>query len=251
MQRTATFKAERWRREGLDRKVLIFGVSRTVPANERPELQRCIANKFSVADENVSPLSADTASAVGSILARDVSQFSEMVVDSRGRVSLLAGTSTDGNSFSEFHFGAGESSIIRMIASIEAASDNSLVLIEEIENGLHPVATRRMVEYLISAAERKKIQVIFTTHSEDALRSLPDDAVWAALDGRVQQGKLDIEALRAITGNVDSRLVVFVEDEFAKDWIETCLRYLGDVAMDAIEVHPLRDGFRMSSACLL
>ena len=239
VQRTASFKAERWRREGLDRDVLIFGVSRTVPANERPELQRCAANKFVVADENVSPLSDDTATAVGKILGRDVTQFSEMLVDSRGRVSLLAGTSADGNSFSEFHFGAGESSIIRMIASIESAPDSTLILIEEIENGLHPVATQRMVEYLLDVAGRKKIQAIFTTHSEDALRSLPDDAVWAALDGHVQQGKLNIEALRAITGNVDARLVIFVEDDFAKDWIETCLRYLGNVALDAIEVHPL------------
>ncbi|HEX6993510.1 MAG TPA: AAA family ATPase [Gammaproteobacteria bacterium] len=51
-----------------------------------------------------------------------------------------------------------------MVLKLEAASDNALVTIEEIENGLHPVATIRMVEYLIELAERKKIQAIFTTH---------------------------------------------------------------------------------------
>jgi ABC-type multidrug transport system ATPase subunit len=239
LQRTATFKAERWRRDGLDRDVLIFGVARTVPANERPELQRCVTNSFSVDEENVTVLTSSTADAVRKILGKDVSQFSEMMIDTRGRVSLLAGASPGGDSFSEFHFGAGESSIIRMISAIESAPDNALILIEEIENGLHPVATQRMVEYLVDAAERKRIQAIFTTHSEDALKSLPDDAVWAALDGRVQQGKLNIEALRAITGNVDARLVIFVEDEFAKDWLEMCLRYFGNVALDAIEVHIL------------
>ena len=52
-----------------------------------------------------------------------------------------------------------------MVAEIEASPDSSLILIEEIENGLHPVATRRMVEYLIDVAERKKAQAIFTTTS--------------------------------------------------------------------------------------
>jgi predicted ATPase len=62
-----------------------------------------------------------------------------------------------GEGYSEFHFGAGESSVIRMVSQIELAEDQALILIEKIENGLHPVATVRMVEYLIEAAERKRI----------------------------------------------------------------------------------------------
>ncbi|SDZ24399.1 AAA domain-containing protein [Amycolatopsis xylanica] len=239
IQRTASFKSVRWRRDAPDRVVLVFGVSRTVPANERPELQRCASPSFSVPEINIKNLSVDTVHAVGKILGKDISSFSQMSIDEQGRVSLLAGVNGVGESYSEFHFGAGESSVIRMIAEIEQAPDYSMALIEEIENGLHPVATRKMVDYLIDVASRKKIQVIFTTHSEGALEALPDYAVWAALDGRVQQGKLDIEALRSITGNVDSRLVLYVEDDFARDWVETCLRYYGNVALDAIQVHKM------------
>lgn len=47
-----------------------------------------------------------------------------------------------------------------MVTIIEAAPPNSLILIEEIENGLHPIATQRMVEYLIEVAERKSVQAI-------------------------------------------------------------------------------------------
>jgi hypothetical protein len=43
--------------------------------------------------------------------------------------------------YSEFHFGAGESSVIRMVSEMETAEENALVLIEEIENGLHPEST--------------------------------------------------------------------------------------------------------------
>ena len=142
-------------------------------------------------------------------------------------------------SYSEFHFGAGESSVIRMVAEIELASDYALVLIEEIENGLHPVATIRMVEYLIEAANRKKIQAIFTTHSNDALKPLPAKAIWVAIRDKIFQGKLDVGLLRAITGQVERQLVIFVEDQFAKTWLEAMLRQVSDKVLDQIEVHAL------------
>src|ERR1035438_3177011 len=74
-----------------------------------------------------------------------------------------------------FTLGLVKSSVIRMVMKIESLSDNSLILVEEIENGLHPVATARMVEYLIDVAQRKSAQAMFTTHSNDALAPLPPD----------------------------------------------------------------------------
>jgi hypothetical protein len=126
-----------------------------------------------------------------------------------------------------------------MVMQIEAMPENGLILIEEIENGLHPVATVRMVEYLMDVARRKKAQAIFTTHSNEALVPLPSQAIWAAVGGDVFQGKLDIRALRAISGQIDAALVIFVEDDFVKDWIEVALRYYPGVALDAIEVHAM------------
>ena len=126
-----------------------------------------------------------------------------------------------------------------MVSQIETADDNSLILIEEIENGLHPLASIRMVEYLIDAASRKKIQAIFTTHSNDALLPLPSKAVWVATQDRIFQGKLDIHSLRVITGQINALLAVFVEDGFAKTWTEAILRHAGGYAIDHIQVHPM------------
>ena len=142
-----------------------------------------------------------------------------------------------GNQFSEFHFGAGESSVIRMIMKIEQAPQNSIILIEEIENGLHPVATRRMVEYLVDVASRKSIQTIFTTHSDYALAPLPSEAIWASISGKLRQGKLSVEALRAVSGRVDKKLAIFTEDEFAKTWADTILREKLGPDYDQVEVH--------------
>ena len=242
IRRTAKFTRSKWSREWsgeLDREVAVFGISRTVPANERPELRHCASNAFDVDPIAIEVISSEVAQAVASILDKDISAFSFLRVDNRGRVTLLAGQTSAGDSYSEFHFGAGESSVIRMAIKLETIPENSLILIEEIENGLHPVATVRMVEYLIDLALRRKIQVIFTTHSNDALKPLPDKAIWAAANGHLYQGKLDIGSLRAISGQIDSQLVVFVEDSFARTWVEEILRSLCGVAMDAISVHAM------------
>src|SRR6185437_6444595 len=138
---------------------------------------------------------------------------------------------------------------IRMVSLTELAPSESLILIEEIENGLHPVATVRMTEYLVEAAERKKIQVIFTTHSDDALKVLPPQAIWVATNDRLYQGKLGITSLRAITGEVDpkSKVVIFVEDDFAKAWTEAILRQADVFPLDLIEIHAMKgDGIAVS-----
>lgn len=239
IRRTASFRNLRWNRDPLDRNVLLFGVSRTVPANERTELLRCASSTFAVPEDHVEELPSEVCARISRILGKDVAGFKRLRIDAGGRVVLLTGKTKSGAGYSEFHFGAGESSIIRMVSQIELASEQTLVLIEEIENGLHPVATVRMVEYLIEAADRKKVQAIFTTHSNDALKPLPTKAIWVATQDRIFQGKLDILSLRAITGQIDARLVIFVEDAFGKAWMEAILRQVGGLALDGIQVHAM------------
>lgn len=175
--------------------------------------------------------------------------------------------SSDGiNTYSEFNFGSGETSIIRMVAEMESLPDGALVLIEEIENGLHPIAVRRVVEYFIDLANRKKLQIIFTTHSDYAIEPLPSEAIWACLDGKLQQGKLSIEALRAVTGRFDRKIAIFVEDNFAKNWIEYILRIKLDIGLEEIgiftlggdgnavkihETHSLNPSISFKSICII
>lgn len=66
---------------------------------------------------------------------------------------------------------------------------------------------------------------------------LPPEAIWSSIDGKVRQGRVSIEALRAITGRVDKRLAVFAEDELAKEWIEAIVRNEMAERMDEIGVY--------------
>jgi predicted ATPase len=235
IQRTASFLKAKWNRTAVEREVLIFGVERTVPATEKPQLVRAMGNKFTA--EREVAIDDVVAQNVERILGKSIHGFNRLDVDKEGRVSLFTGRTDAGEQYSEFHFGAGEASVIRIVALVEAAQPNALILIEEIENGLHPVATRRMVEYLIDVAMRKSCQVIFTTHSNDALDPLPSLAIWAVVNGELNRGKLDINALRTITGQIDAKLAIFVEDRFAERMTSTILRYYGRIELAAIKVH--------------
>lgn len=239
IKRTASFSKEKWYRDALKRETLFFGVSRTLPAVERKDLSKFTNKNVVFAESEISVLGDEVAKHITKVLGKNVSEYTVIKPDKHGNITLLSGKTMGGKSYSEFHFGAGESSIIKMILGIESAPSQSLVLIEEIENGLHPLATERLVEYLLDVADRKSIQVIFTTHSEYAIAPLPSNAIWAALNGSAIQGKLDILSLRTIMGEINSKLVIYVEDEFAKRWVEAILRTDTSIALDAIEIYAM------------
>ncbi|HNC51409.1 MAG TPA: AAA family ATPase [Accumulibacter sp.] len=233
-KRSSNFRQAKWvRGDVVIREVLFFGIERTVPAGEKARYKRLMRSTY-VHKPPLEAIDSTVAKQVEHILGKPVSNY--QVTDYGSDDKFLVGKS-DGNKFSEFHFGAGESSIIRMVTKIEQAPQNSLILIEEIENGLHPIATKRMVEYLIDVASRKSLQAIFTTHSDYALSPLPNEAIWASISGKLRQGKLSVEALRAVSGRVDKKLAIFVEDEFAKTWVDAILREKLGASYDQVEVH--------------
>jgi predicted ATPase len=242
ISRTASYLRAKWNRDAVARTVVIIGISRTLPASERKDLYRFIGGDFRGVREQV--FDQPVIDAVEHILGKAAANYLRVDADRAGRSSIFAvrNASQPEESYSEFHFGAGEASIIRIVSRIEEAPNDSLILIEEIENGLHPVATRRLVEYLIDVARRKSCQVIFTTHSNDALAPLPNDAVWSSYRGRLTQGKLDVAALRTLTGQIDARLAIFTEDAFDELLADVTLRaYAQRFGLDrsSIRIHSL------------
>lgn len=234
VRRSSVFRQLKWvRRELVSRPVSYFGIKRTVPAGERPQFRKLMRPSYHHSNP-LEDIAIGAAREIENILGKPIDGFRRTSV---GSTEYFHVGRNRGNEYSEFHFGAGESSIIRIVTEIELLPENSLVLIEEIENGLHPVATRRLVEYLISAAERRKVQVIFTTHSDDALAVLPHEAVWACLDGATQRGKLSIRTLRAISGKVDTALAIFTEDDFARFLVEVMAREYFPDYYEQLEVH--------------
>ena len=234
--RNARFVAAKWRRDNVpERQVIVIPIQRTVPANEQTKFKQFIGLTQQTNIITTS-LSVNVVSHVGRILGKDASGYQRIALVADPSKSILVGLK-QANDYSQFHFGAGEASIIEMVNNLEEAEDNALILIEEIENGLHPLATRKMVEYLFDVVKRKKAQVIFTTHSEYALEVLPPMAVWGCIDGTAYQGKLTIESLRALIGTVAKDRAVFVEDDFAKDLCSEIVRQYAPELLDRVEIH--------------
>ncbi|MCX8996400.1 AAA family ATPase [Rhizobiaceae bacterium BDR2-2] len=236
IQRNARFVSAKWRRDTvMERNVVVIPIQRTVPANEQTKFKQFvgIAKNTEIVK---TPIDEAVIGYVSRILGKDAKNYERVSLKSDPLKNILIGMHQK-NDYSQFHFGAGEASIIEMVSRIEGATDNSLILIEEIENGLHPLATRKMVEYLFDVATRKKAQIIFTTHSEYALDVLPPKAIWACIDGTAYQGKLTIESLRALKGTVSQNAAIFVEDDFAKDLVEEMLRQYARDIFDQVRVH--------------
>lgn len=239
LTRTASYLKAKWNRDALERSVLVIGINRTLPASERKDLYKFVGADFHGSSETV--FGQPVIDAVQKILGKNADKYLSVSAESSPtEIFAMRDDANPDAGYSEFHFGAGEASIIRIVSQIEGAPDNCLMLIEEIENGLHPVAVRRLVEYLVDVAKRKSCQVIFTTHSNAALAPLPGDAVWSCYRGKTTQGKLDVEALRTLTGETTCEAAIFAEDTFGALLADVSLRSLSvrrGVKMQSLQIH--------------
>ncbi len=77
--------------------------------------------------------------------------------------------------YSEFHMSSGERSILRISKDV-AGLDNALVLIDEIDTGLHPYTQQQAMLELQRSALRRNLQIIVASHSPVILDSVPPEA---------------------------------------------------------------------------
>lgn len=80
-----------------------------------------------------------------------------------------------GYAYSEFHMSGGERALLRLSRQMTGL-DDALVLIDEIETGLHPYTQQLLMLQLQRAALRQKLQIIVTTHSPAILDMVPPEA---------------------------------------------------------------------------
>ena len=99
-------------------------------------------------------------------------RYSEVVNLSSGGRNLLFAAQKAGAAYSELHMAAGERAILRLSREI-AQLEGALVLIDEVEAGLHPWVQQLLMLQLQQLALRNDLQVIVTTHSPVVLDAVP------------------------------------------------------------------------------
>ena len=99
-------------------------------------------------------------------------RYSEVVNLSSGKKNLLFAAQEGGATYSELHMAAGERAILRLSKEITQL-DGALVLIDEVEAGLHPWVQQLLMVHLQQLALRNDLQIIVTSHSPVVLDSVP------------------------------------------------------------------------------
>lgn len=147
---------------------------------------------------------------------------------SRGKDVLFA-EREDGNNptYSEFHMSAGERAILRLSREISRMSDG-LILIDEIEAGLHPFTQQQLMLELQRLALRNDLQIVVTTHSPVILDAVPTEGrifLERSIDNVTVSPPYRDVIQKAFYGRALDKLYVLCEDELA----EALLRGVFDV----------------------
>jgi hypothetical protein len=132
-----------------------------------------------------------------------------------------------GSSYSSFNMGAGEDVLIELLYTLQECPAGSLVVIEEIELGLHPEALVRLAHHLQEIILEKKIQVVVSTHSQHFIDNVPRVArvLIQKANSRhtVIEGPTTRFAYGLISGQLEPELHVYCEDTFAETLIRQSL----------------------------
>ncbi len=164
-------KAGKWTNYSrrIKRDVVFLGIERIVPHGEKSQ-SKSYSKSFS--STGVQGWEGDVKDAVGKILGKKYDEF-KYVSHSKYRLPLVV---VNGKKYSGFHMGAGENALFETLSVIHSVSEGALVVIDEIELGLHSEAQKKFINHLKTLCKARKIQILCTTHSRDIFGQLPDDA---------------------------------------------------------------------------
>ena len=132
--------------------------------------------------------------------------------------------------YSEFHMSSGERSILRISKEV-AQLDAALVLIDEIDTGLHPYTQQQAMLELQRSALRRNLQIIVASHSPVILDSVPAEArIFLDRDddtGEVRRVPAHRDLFqKALYGASQNQLSILCEDDVAEGVIRGVLDVL-------------------------
>ena len=143
------------------------------------------------------------------------------LISAQSRNLLFAEVEADQDTrYSEFHMSSGERAILRISKDISGLKD-ALILIDEVDTGLHPYTQQQVMLELQRIALRRGLQIIVASHSPVILDSVPPEArIFLDRDDRSAEVKL-MPAYRdifqkSLYGQSRDQLSILCEDEVAE-----------------------------------
>lgn len=143
-------------------------------------------------------------------------------------------TDADNNFYSEKNFSLGERLLLNTLDALSNVSHRTLLLIDEVELALHPVAQVRFYDYLKGIAQEKNLAVIISTHSSTLIKHAEKNLYYLENNNgivTVHQDCYPAYILRSVAAIEDCRpdFIFFVEDIMAQMYLEAVVRrFLSD-----------------------
>lgn len=201
------------------RPIEFISLSRILPPAELQHVRRQFAKETKTRIHKIEKNLLDAMSAIFG------QRYSSIEVQERDGASLARCTAA--TDYNGFDMGAGENAMISILSTLQRLPVGGLLIVEEIEHGLHPEAQRHLVDALTRIISKKKQQIILTTHSSHVIDSLPREGR-ALLDRigtehRLVQSPTTRFAMANITGLTNPEATFYVEDNFAAALVSFCL----------------------------
>lgn len=146
------------------REVRLIDLERLLPARAFSNSLHRKANTAAT-----TPLSQDIAQAFSYIFDTPITSISEAGWHLNRRCFVIE---RPGVVYSTYNAATGEEAVIYLLKDLIESPKNSLILIEEIEAGIHPSVLRKVIDIVHIVSWSDKKQIIFTTHSPTAFSAV-------------------------------------------------------------------------------
>ena len=144
------------------------------------------------------------------------------------RVFLIEHPHVEGSeAYSSYNDASGEEALLNMFIEMVEAGENALIMIDELECGIHPETQRRLADVIQYLSWTKKQQYIITTHSATLLSAFPQKSRKLIEMNNDRYHVVSSPAVETVFSKLDSTahplIKLYCEDDVAKYCIDKML----------------------------
>lgn len=194
------------------------------------------------------PFDDKTVAIVSDILSIRYRSLHSNSISNEKRTESVFSAEKPSATYSENHMGCGEGRLLKLVYSLENAPNKSLFVIEEPETALHELAQHKFGMYLLDVCERKKHQIIFTTHSPEIMSAIPPQGrkyIQRDVDGQtlVENSPTVAQIRNHLSGGHFKKMTIVAEDTIAALYIKEILRAYAPSIFDNCDFFPMDLGY--------
>lgn len=217
-----------------NRNVVFLGIQRIVPPSER-KTERTYSGRFTSTSMPVAT-KKEILEIASRVMGKTYTSLDLRTVDKR----RLFVVDRKEKHYSGFNMGAGENAVFSLLIELFSSGKNTLLVVDEIELGLHEEAQTRLIEELKKLCNKMHCQIICSTHSATVMDALPPEGRFFVDSSEektdIYTGVSSAYAMGRLNGGRSREVVVFTEDEVGATVVKS---FLPQKIRERIKVVPI------------